>query len=201
MKQHKRHHNTYRDAGHPSRGQPDRHHRQQSKPLVIWSKGPIITAPGPYLTEFRDNNICDGGGDRDNENPDSNLLDELQALLRRLGAANISITFYLIEFGGLPRRVVEPLLQEAAGTCAMLRTPTRGHYLVIYLGPEPSPGNGGFSGRLHRGLKALAPTASSECAWAEVRMLRRCNHDITEPTHLLLDLNAAAPRVIGITGW
>jgi len=30
-------------------------------------------------------------------------------------------------------------------------------------------------------------------------MLQRCNHDISTLAYLLLDLNAAAPRVVGIT--
>ena len=140
---------------------------------------------------------------------DRNLLDELQALVKKLGAAKVSLTFYLIEFGGLPQRLARPLLAEAAGSCAMLRLPSADHHLVIYLGPEPSMDTGGFLGRLRRGLSALAPVAqpdyapdcASDCIWAEVRTLSRCNHDITAPTHLLLDLNAAAPRVLGLSDW
>jgi hypothetical protein len=30
-------------------------------------------------------------------------------------------------------------------------------------------------------------------------MLQCCNHDISTPAYLLLDLNAAAPQVVGIT--
>ncbi len=130
---------------------------------------------------------------------DSNLLDELEALLNRLGAAKISLTLYLIVFVGLPRRLALPLLQEAAGSCAMLRLPAPGQHLVIFLGPEPSLDTGGFLGRLERGLGALAPAAMPACAWAEVRLLQRCNHDIAAPAYLLLDLNAAAPRLVGIT--
>lgn len=134
-----------------------------------------------------------------------NLLDELQSLLNRLGAAKIILTLYLIEFGGLPERLARPLLAEAAGSCAMLRLPSPGRHLVIYLGPEPSLEAGGILGRLRRGLAGLLPPQLppdlQECAWAEVRSLRRCNHDIAAPAYLLLDLSAAAPRVLGITDW
>ena len=142
---------------------------------------------------------------------DDNLLEELQALFSRLGAAKILLTVYLVEFGGLPQPLAKPLLQEATGSCAILRHPTPGHHLVIYLGPEPSAEAGGFLGRLRRGLTSLTPSDQSTCAqsentwaedaWAVVRMLRRGNHDITAPTHLLLDLNAAAPRVLGMVDW
>ena len=136
---------------------------------------------------------------------DHNLLDELQSLLSRLGAAKVLLTLYLVEFGGLPQRLARPLLQEAAGSCAMLRLPAKDQHLVIYLVPEPSEETGGFPGRLRRGLAALTPPSlRSEmqmCAWAEVRNLRRCNHDIAAPAYLLLDLSAAAPRVLGITDW
>jgi hypothetical protein len=79
---------------------------------------------------------------------DRKLLDELQTLLDRLGAAKVLLTLYLVEFGGLPPRLALPLLREAAGSCAMLRPPSEGQHLVIYLGPEPSLERGGFQGRL-----------------------------------------------------
>ncbi len=132
---------------------------------------------------------------------DNDLLDELQALFNRLGAAKILLSVYLVEFGGLPQRLARPLLQEAAGSCAMLRLPAQGHHLVIYLGPEPSEDRGGFPGRLQRGLAALRPSAPPEPAWAEVRVLRCCNHDIAAPAQLLHDLKAASPRVLGISDW
>ena len=132
---------------------------------------------------------------------DANLLDELATLLNQLGAAKISMTLYLIEFGGLPQCLARPLLQEAAGSCAMLRLPRPGQHLVIYLGPEPCPERGGFLGRFRRGLAALIPSSMAESAWAEIRSLRRCNHDIIAPAYLLLDLSAAAPRVLGIADW
>ena len=135
------------------------------------------------------------------EETDRNLLDEIQALLQKLGAAKIYLTFYLIEFGGLPKRLAKPLLAEAAGRCAMLRLPSKDHHLVIYLGPEPSQDTSGFLGWLRRSLAAVGPLLQPDQAWAEARMLRRCNHDITAPTHLLLDLNATAPRVLGLTNW
>jgi hypothetical protein len=135
---------------------------------------------------------------------DHNLLDELQSLLSQLGAAKIILTLYLVEFDGLPQRLARPLLQEAAGSCAMLRLPSLGRHLVIYLGPEPSPDTGGFLGRLRRGLASLMPPTMApdlqECAWAEVRSLRRCNHDIAAPAYLLLDLSAAAAAGAGNCG-
>ncbi len=142
-----------------------------------------------------------------------NLLDELQTLLNRLGAVKVLLSLYLVEFGGLPQRLAHPLLQEAAGSCAMLRLPCQGQHLVIYLGPEPSLETGGFVGRLRRGLVALtapamtasspdgAPARAPEYPWAEVRDLQRCNHDIAAPAFLLQDLSSAAPRVLGIIDW
>ncbi|MFP6748066.1 MAG: hypothetical protein VCD66_10770 [Alphaproteobacteria bacterium] len=136
---------------------------------------------------------------------DRELLDELQALLDRLGAAKVLLTLYLVEFGGLPPRLALPLLRETAGSCAMLRPPRRGRHLVIYLGPEPSLEAGGFQGRLLRGLTALTPPSMAGCIsgwpWAEVRGLRRCNHDIAAPEYLLLDLSGARPRVLGLADW
>ena len=77
---------------------------------------------------------------------DHNLLDELQSLLSRLGAAKIILTLYLVEFGGLPRRLARPLLQEAAGSCAMLRLPALDRHLVIYLKAGAIPGHRRLSG-------------------------------------------------------
>ncbi|MBC8241093.1 MAG: hypothetical protein ISR50_03225 [Alphaproteobacteria bacterium] len=131
---------------------------------------------------------------------DGQLLDELQALLLRLGAVKISLTLYLVEFGGLPNHTILPLLEQAAGPCAMLRVPAPGHHLVIFLGPEPSLDRGGFPGRLDRALLALTPAAMRPCAWAMVRVLRRCNHDVAAPAYLLKDLNGAPPRRIGTKG-
>lgn len=139
------------------------------------------------------------GGPEAEAGLDDGLLDELEALLNRLGAVKISMTLYLVEFAGLPGHLALPLLQQAAGPCAMLRLPAQGQHLVIFLGPEPSAGSGGFLARLERGLVALAPPEITECAWAEARMLRRCNHDVAAPACLLLDLHAAAARVLGIT--
>ena len=171
----------------------------------------MFSSGSPASPKTRTNILADGPGTADHLLADGNLLDELQALFSRLGAAKILLTMYLVEFGGLPEPLAKPLLQEAAGSCAILRRPTPGHHLVIYLGPEPSEEAGGFLGRLRRGLTTLTPStganrpganhARAECAWAEVRALRRCNHDVTEPMHLLLDLNAATPRVLGITDW
>lgn len=192
LKHDKRQHNKCRYLGAAARGQPGRQGMVRFLPQADLSDHPIGGEAGQAIGANAGN--ATGA-------TDSNLLDELQALLDRLGAAKISLTLYLIEFGGLPHRLAKPLLQEAAGSCAMLRLPAPGQYLVIYLGPEPSPEAGGFLGRLGRGLAKLAPAAMPECAWAEVRMLRRCNHDIAAPAYLLLDLNAAAPRVVGITDW
>jgi hypothetical protein len=125
------------------------------------------------------------------------LFDELQALFSRLGAAEIYLTAYLVEFGGLSQHLTMPLLRKAAGGCAMLRLPAKGRHLVLYLGPEPSEDRGGFPGRLRRGLAALTDTAPPGHAWAQVRMLRCCNHDIAAPAQLLFDLKAAAPRILG----
>ncbi len=153
------------------------------------------TYHGPGIAPFEPG----GGGEDLGANGD--LLDELQALLSRLGAVKISLTLYLVQFGGLPDHLALPLLQEAAGRCALLRVPARDHHLVIFLGPEPSLDRGGFPGRLDRALVALAPGALGGRAWAQVRSLQRCNHDVAAPAYLLHDLNATAPRMVGITDW
>lgn len=184
MKHDQRHHLKYRYPSNPARGPVCRRNGGSGIPLNT-------------ITERFDADVGVSDGTVEN----NNLLDELQALLDRLGAAKISLTLYLIEFVGLPLRLALPLLQEAAGSCAMLRLPAPGQHLVIFLGPEPSLEAGGFLGRLKRGLDAMAPTSMPACAWAEVRMLRRGNHEIAAPAYLLLDLNAAARRIVGLTNW
>lgn len=164
----------------------------------------IVRSPAPDLVAEQNLSGYQGKHQSDGLVADHNLLDELQSLLSQLGAAKIILTLYLVEFDGLPQRLARPLLQEAAGSCAMLRLPSLGRHLVIYLGPEPSPDTGGFLGRLRRGLASLMPPNMApdlqECAWAEVRSLRRCNHDIAAPAYLLLDLSTAAAAGAGNCG-
>ncbi len=182
MKHIRHHHNRHQYTGNPVGSPLDGGQIAQAHRRVIGQDaGPIsITNPAVGM--------------------DGQLLDELQALLNRLGAVKISLTLYLVEFGGLPNHTILPLLEQAAGRCAMLRVPAQGHHLIIFLGPEPSLDKGGFPGRLDRALLALTPAAMRPCAWAMVRMLRRCNHDVAAPAYLLKDLNSAPPRRIGTTG-
>ncbi len=182
MKQIRHHHGRNRFAGNFVRGQLGGGYLHRPQPGIIPQE---IPATVPMLA------VRGVNGD---------LADELEALLGRLGAVKISLTLYLVEFGDLPDREALPLLAEAAGPCALLRVPARGRHLVIYLGPEPSPEAGGFPGRLERALAALAQSPLGMGAWAEIRTLRRCNHDIAAPGYLLQDLNNAAPRTIGTMG-
>ncbi|MDA1101010.1 MAG: hypothetical protein O2967_18740 [Proteobacteria bacterium] len=198
MKHAKHHRGTPSNAGNPVPRQSGRGRTDQPTariaPQAVGSDGsPAETSGGPHIAAF------DQGGGETDRAADDQLLDELQALLNRLGTVAISLTLYLVEFGGLPNHLALPLLQAAAGRCALLRVPARGGHLVIFLGPEPSSHAGGFLGRLDRGLAAMAPASGLDCAWAEVRMLRRCNHDVAAPASLLLDLTAAMPRVVGIS--
>ncbi len=179
MKHIKRHQGGHSDTGNPVPGQLSRGHISGAAMDIDFDQG----VPGAEA------GLDDG------------LLDELDALLSRLGAVKIWLTLYLVEFGGMPCDMARPMLQQAAGPCALLRVPAQGQHLVIFLGPEPSAGSGGFLARLNRGLVALAPPALPESAWAEVRMLRRCNHDVAVPACLLLDLHAATARVLGNADW
>ena len=187
MKHIRHHHDGYRYTDKPVRGQLGDRDRDQPQPRIFRRQ------TDPDLPADPASRV------------DGNLLDELQSLLSRLGAVKISMTLYLVEFGNLPDSAALPLLQQAAGPCALLRVPAQGQHLVIFLGPEPSPDTGGFPDQLERALNARMPAIMAPCAltpftWARIKMLRRCNHDVAEPAYLLQDLNAAVPRTIGTTG-
>ena len=117
------------------------------------------------------------------------LTDDLDALLRRLGATNLYLSLHLVESMGLAPGLAEGLLDRVVGGQGRLTQVSPYDYVVTLLGPDELLLRGDrLPQRLAVGLSELLGPNTPALGKVRVRSLSTWTHEIADSGWLLNEL-------------
>jgi hypothetical protein len=129
------------------------------------------------------------------------LTDDLDSLLRRLGATNLYLSLHLVESVGLAPGLAEGLLHRVVGGQGRITQISPYDYVVILLGPDELLLRGDrLPARLAAGIRELLGPASPALGKVQVRSLATWSHEIADCGWLLNELGNQPARSLQVLG-